>query len=59
MLLKAKECLTEALSYKNNDLSHIMLGKIYLAEGNMDMAISVYKQAVEYVQSILYFCVWS
>jgi tetratricopeptide (TPR) repeat protein len=45
--LQAKECLAEAISYSNNDLSHIMLGKIYLAENNLDMAIDVYKKAIE------------
>jgi len=46
MLVQAKECLTEAISMGNNDLSYIMLGKIYLAEGNVDMAIDTYKKAV-------------
>jgi len=45
--VQAKECLAEAISYSSNDLSHIMLGKIYLAEGNVDMAIDVYRKAVE------------
>lgn len=46
-LEKAKECLKEAISIHNNELSCIMLGKVFLAEGNLDMAIDVYKKAIE------------
>lgn len=44
---KAKDCLKEAISLNNNELSYILLGKVFLAEGNVDMAIDIYKKAVE------------
>jgi cytochrome c-type biogenesis protein CcmH/NrfG len=40
-------CLKEAISYNRNDLSYIMLGKMYLQEGDVHMAIDIYKRAVE------------
>ena len=43
----AKEALKEAISYNRHDLSYIMLGKIYLLEHDIHMAIDVYKGALE------------
>ena len=51
--LQAKECLKQAIQFNRHDLSFIMLGKIYLMEGDMAMALDVYKRAVEYVFFIL------
>ncbi|KAK3085477.1 hypothetical protein FSP39_004016 [Pinctada imbricata] len=45
---KAKECISQALSYKRHEISFVMLGKINLMEGNIEAAIDIYKQAVEY-----------
>lgn len=45
---KAKECLKEAITFNRNDLSYVMLGKIYLIEQDVHMAIDVYKRAVEF-----------
>ncbi|XP_070537320.1 BBSome complex member BBS4-like [Ptychodera flava] len=45
---KAKECLKHAIQCNRHDLSFVMLGKIFLMEGDMDMAIDVYKRAVEF-----------
>ena len=45
--LQAKESLKQAIAYSRNDLSYIMLGKIYLMEGDIHMAIDVYKRAIE------------
>ena len=45
--LKAKECLKQAIQFNRHDLSYVMLGKIYLMEGDVHMAIDVYKRAVE------------
>ncbi|KAK2193837.1 hypothetical protein NP493_5g13027 [Ridgeia piscesae] len=47
-LEKAKTCLKEAISFNRNDLSFIMLGKVYLMEGDVHVAIDVFKRAVEY-----------
>jgi Tfp pilus assembly protein PilF len=44
---QAKTCLKEAISFNRNELSYIMLGKVYLAEKDIHMAIDVYKKAVE------------
>ena len=44
---KAKESLKQAISFARNDLSYIMLGKIYLMEGDVHMAIDIYKRAIE------------
>ena len=51
--LQAKECLKQAIQFNRHDLSFIMLGKIYLMEGDMAMALDVYKRAVEYVFHII------
>ncbi|ELU12061.1 hypothetical protein CAPTEDRAFT_94608, partial [Capitella teleta] len=45
---QAKVCLKEAISFNRNELSYIMLGKVYLAEKDIHMAIDVYKRAVEF-----------
>ena len=45
---RAKECLKQAITYNRNELSYIMLGKIYLIEQDVHMAIDVYKRAVEF-----------
>ncbi|XP_077993436.1 BBSome complex member BBS4-like [Glandiceps talaboti] len=45
---KAKECLKHAIQCNRHDLSFVMLGKIFLMEGDMDMAVDVYKRAVEF-----------
>ncbi|XP_060081334.1 Bardet-Biedl syndrome 4 protein-like [Ylistrum balloti] len=45
---KAKECLTQALAFKRHEISYVMLGKIHLMEGDINAAIEIYKQAVEY-----------
>ncbi|OWF54543.1 Bardet-Biedl syndrome 4 protein homolog [Mizuhopecten yessoensis] len=45
---KAKECLKQALAFKRHEISYVMLGKIYLMEGDINSAIEIYKQAVEY-----------
>ncbi|XP_076112838.1 BBSome complex member BBS4-like [Mytilus galloprovincialis] len=45
---KAKHCLTQALTFKRHEITFLMLGKIYLMEGNINGAIDIYKQAVEY-----------
>ena len=47
IILQAKESLKQAISFSRNDLSYIMLGKIYLMEGDVHMAIDVYKRAIE------------
>ena len=44
---QAKECLKQAIQYNKHDLSYIMLAKIYLMEGDVNMAIDVYKRAIE------------
>ncbi|XP_061198095.1 Bardet-Biedl syndrome 4 protein-like [Saccostrea echinata] len=44
----AKDCLSQALSFKRHEISYVMLGKIHLMEGNIEAAIEIYKQAVEY-----------
>ena len=46
---QAKACLKEAISFNRNDLSFIMLGKVFLMEGDVHMAIDIYKRAVEWV----------
>ena len=46
-ILQAKESLKQAIAFNRNDLSYIMLGKIYLMEGDIHMAIDVYKRAIE------------
>ncbi|XP_071785789.1 BBSome complex member BBS4-like [Asterias amurensis] len=46
--LKAKEMLKQAIQYNRHDLSYTMLAKIYLMEGDIHMAIDVYKRAVEF-----------
>ncbi|XP_054748410.2 Bardet-Biedl syndrome 4 protein-like [Lytechinus pictus] len=45
--LKAKEYLKQAIQYNRHDLSYVMLAKIYLMEGDVQMATDVYKRAVE------------
>uniref|UniRef100_A0ABM0MBG2 Bardet-Biedl syndrome 4 protein-like n=1 Tax=Saccoglossus kowalevskii TaxID=10224 RepID=A0ABM0MBG2_SACKO len=45
---KAKESLKHAIQCNRHDLSFIMLGKIFLMEGDLEMAIDVYKRAVEF-----------
>lgn len=45
--LQAKDCLSQALSFKRHEISYVMLGKIHLMEGNIEAAIEIYKQAVE------------
>ncbi|XP_007432887.1 Bardet-Biedl syndrome 4 protein isoform X1 [Python bivittatus] len=45
---KAKDQLNNALQLNRHDLTYIMLGKIYLMEGDRDKAIEVYKKAVEF-----------
>ncbi|XP_033119687.1 Bardet-Biedl syndrome 4 protein-like [Anneissia japonica] len=45
--MKAKECLKQAISFNKHDLSYVMLAKIYLMEGDVHMAIDVYKRAIE------------
>ncbi|XP_071480015.1 BBSome complex member BBS4-like [Diadema antillarum] len=45
--IKAKECLKRAIQYNKHDLSYVMLAKIYLMEGDIQMATDVYKRAVE------------
>ncbi|XP_074645455.1 BBSome complex member BBS4-like isoform X2 [Tubulanus polymorphus] len=45
---KAKECLTQAISFHPHDLSYMMLGKILLHEGDITGAIDIYRRAVEY-----------
>ena len=44
---KAKDFLKQAISFNRNDLSYIMLGKIYLMEGDVHMAIDIYRRAIE------------
>lgn len=48
LLWQAKECLQHALSFKRHEITFIMLGKINLMEGNMQAAVDIYKQAVEW-----------
>jgi Bardet-Biedl syndrome 4 protein len=48
ILLQAKNSLQQALSFKRHDLSYVMLGKIFLLEGDTSMAIEIYKRAVEF-----------
>eukprot|EP00057_Strongylocentrotus_purpuratus_P028965 XP_011683439.1 PREDICTED: Bardet-Biedl syndrome 4 protein [Strongylocentrotus purpuratus] len=45
--LKAKEYLKQAIQYNRHDLSYVMLAKIYLMEGDIQMATDVYKRAAE------------
>lgn len=45
---KAKASLKEAIAFNRNELSYVMLGKIFLMEGDVHMAIDVYKRAVEF-----------
>ncbi|XP_008121522.1 Bardet-Biedl syndrome 4 protein isoform X1 [Anolis carolinensis] len=45
---KAKDQLNNALQLNRHDLTYMMLGKIYLLEGNKDKAIEVYRKAVEF-----------
>jgi len=46
---QAKGCLTQAIACTSaNELSYIMLGKIYLSEGNVTAAIDTYKIATAY-----------
>ncbi|XP_062998416.1 Bardet-Biedl syndrome 4 protein isoform X2 [Elgaria multicarinata webbii] len=45
---KAKDQLNNALQLNRHDLTYVMLGKIYLLEGNKDQAIEVYTKAVEF-----------
>ncbi|XP_010882590.1 Bardet-Biedl syndrome 4 protein isoform X2 [Esox lucius] len=44
----AKEQLNIALGLSKHDLTYMMLGKIYLLEGDNDKAIEVYRSAVEF-----------
>ncbi|KAJ7998323.1 hypothetical protein DPEC_G00221500 [Dallia pectoralis] len=44
----AKEQLNIALELSKHDLTYMMLGKIYLLEGDHDKAIEVYRTAVEF-----------
>ncbi|XP_022103425.1 Bardet-Biedl syndrome 4 protein-like isoform X2 [Acanthaster planci] len=46
--MKAKELLKQAIQFNRHDLSYIMLAKIYLMEGDIHMAIDVYKRAIEF-----------
>ena len=46
---QAKECLKSAIGFSRNELSYVMLGKVYLAEGDVHMAIDIYKRAAESV----------
>ncbi|XP_004712076.1 Bardet-Biedl syndrome 4 protein isoform X1 [Echinops telfairi] len=45
---KAQEQLHSALQLHRHDLTYIMLGKIHLLEGDLDKAIEIYKEAVEF-----------
>jgi len=45
---KAKECLNSALRLSRHDITFEMLGKCLLKEGNVEGAITVYKQAVDF-----------
>nr|KAF6483256.1 Bardet-Biedl syndrome 4 [Rousettus aegyptiacus] len=45
---KAQDQLHSALHLNKHDLTYIMLGKIHLLEGDLDKAIEIYKQAVEF-----------
>ncbi|XP_069480718.1 BBSome complex member BBS4 isoform X2 [Ambystoma mexicanum] len=47
-LSKAKEQLILALQLSRHEMTSVMLGKIYLLEGDTDKAIEVYKKAVEF-----------
>ncbi|KAI4874308.1 hypothetical protein NFI96_001222 [Prochilodus magdalenae] len=44
----AEEQLTLALQLNKHDMTYMMLGKIYLLEGNTEKAIEIYKNAVEF-----------
>ncbi|XP_038070273.1 Bardet-Biedl syndrome 4 protein-like isoform X2 [Patiria miniata] len=46
--MKAKEMLKQAIQFNRHDLSYVMLAKIYLMEGDIHMAIDVYKRAIEF-----------
>ncbi|XP_045191416.2 Bardet-Biedl syndrome 4 protein-like isoform X2 [Mercenaria mercenaria] len=45
---KAKECLQRAIAFKRHEISYVMLGKVYLINGDIQGAIEVYKGAVEF-----------
>ncbi|XP_064641769.1 Bardet-Biedl syndrome 4 protein-like isoform X2 [Lineus longissimus] len=45
---KAKNSLQQAIAFKRHDLSYVMLGKIFLLEGDTSMAIEIYRRAVEF-----------
>nr|KAG5708037.1 hypothetical protein BaRGS_025175 [Batillaria attramentaria] len=45
---KAKQCLHQALEFRRHEVSYVMLGKIFLMEGDIKGAIEVYRAAVEY-----------
>ena len=49
---KAKELLQKAIQFQKHELSYIMLGKCYIHEQDNRKAIEVFRQAVEYVDSI-------
>lgn len=45
---EAKACLREALSLHKHDISFLQLGKLYIQEGNIDEAIAIYLEALNY-----------
>lgn len=45
---KAKECFKRSLQLHRNEQSYVMLGKVFLQEGDVNMAIDVYRRAVEF-----------
>ncbi|XP_014673640.1 PREDICTED: Bardet-Biedl syndrome 4 protein-like [Priapulus caudatus] len=45
---KAKESFKKALHLHRNEKSFVMLGKVFLQENDLNMAIDVYRRAVEY-----------
>ena len=46
-LWQAKQCLVQALEYRRHEVSYVMLGKIYLMDGDIKQAIDTYRAAVE------------
>jgi Bardet-Biedl syndrome 4 protein len=46
-IFQAKQCLTQALTFKRHEITYLMIGKILLMEGNITGAIDIYRQAVE------------
>ncbi|XP_050412166.1 Bardet-Biedl syndrome 4 protein [Patella vulgata] len=45
---KAKECFKQAIDIRRHDVSYVMLGKLFLLEGDLNSAVDICKNAVEF-----------